>query len=673
MFKSTFLSLLGLMLTFSAFSADISVNGNPVIGGQVIIEKGQTREEIESVFEILKNNNMNICRIRMFENYMHDGKGNWDFSTFDMAFEAAEKNNISILGTLFPMVEFTNIGGFKFPDSEDHLNSVAEYIKQMTTHFKKFKSLYGWVLLNEIGSGKAPFSKPLTQQNFEEWKLANPNSGFNAAGKPIMKFEEERFLLDYNTWYLDWLAKEIRKYDSNAHLHVNTHAIFDNYSEYNFLEWRKTLDSFGGSAHASWHFSKFKRENFHYAMDANCQIISSGAGGKPWIMTELQGGNNLWSGGKPICPTSQEIEQWMWTIIGSGGKGLIFWSLNGRSGGIEAGEWTLLNYLNQPTDRLVAASKVAGILKNRADIFATAIQHESGVSILYTRESLWCEKNGLTEGTNYAGRLPGGGILSSIGFFETLAQMGIQTNLKCIDEYNFSEKSNKGKVIILAHQIALPSSYNEPLKQFVATGGTLLVEGLTGFFDQDMHNQTNINFPLHTLFGGLLKDAQFINEKFVASIPGLKNAIPAHLWEGQIQLETAQSIGTNAKGDVIASTNNYGQGKVIWIPSLIGVAAHETNNYAPLSDFIQCEISPKLQVNTARFKTFTSGAMMKILRTQNGYVVILINKSKNVATIDLIMPNSKPVKVLNEDSDKKVLSNQYILQPEETKVIEYRD
>ncbi len=99
---------------------------------------------------------MAISRIRMFESYMHDGKGNWDFSTFDHAFKAAERNNVKIIATLFPHTEFTDIGGFKFPRTNKHLTSVAAYIKADTMHFKAFPALYGWVLMNEIGIVKAP-------------------------------------------------------------------------------------------------------------------------------------------------------------------------------------------------------------------------------------------------------------------------------------------------------------------------------------------------------------------------------------------------------------------------------------------------------------------------------------------------------------------------------------
>lgn len=645
----------------------------PLIGAQVVIENGQSAEEIESLFALLKAHSMTICRIRMFESYMHDGNGNWNFYTFDTAFKAAERNGIRIFATLFPMVEFTNIGGFKFPDSEAHLSSVGEYIQQVVSHFKQYKSLAGWVLLNEIGSGKAPLDNTLTAQRLEQWKSKDTVKAVAKNGRPVMQFHEERFLMDYNTWYLSWLKSEVRRYDVKNHVHVNTHAIYETYSEYDFTKWRSILDSFGGSAHASWHFGNFDRSGYHYAMAINSEIIRSGAGTKPWLMTELQGGNNLWSGGKPMCPTSQEIEQWMWTVIGTGGKGMIFWSLNARSAGIEAGEWGLLNLLNQPTDRLKSAAKVAATISSNAELFAGATVAESGVNILYTRESLWSERRAETVGVGYAGRLPGGSIRSVIGFYETFAQLGIQANVKCIDEFDFNANDNKGKVIVLAHQIAIPTSYNQRLEHFVSTGGTLLVEGLTGFFNERMQLQTTNESPLTGLLGGQLVDAPFVNERFTIQLNHQKSLLPAHLWEGAILPATATPIARNARGEVVAVTNATGSGKVIWIPSPVGIAAREANDYKPLGSFIERELLPGLAPSTIRFKRFVPGMLMLPLRTEKGYVVVLINKNKKAQRVELLLPAVETITDLTNKSERKdKSSSQLTLQPEETLVLELR-
>ena len=108
-------------------------------------------------------------------------------------------------------------------------------------------------------------------------------------------------------------------------------------------------------------------------------------------MTELQGGNNTYSGGRAMCPTKEEITQWLWIVMGTEGKGGIFWSLNPRASGIESGEWALLDFQHQPTDRVTAVAEVGNCLKRHKPLFSEAKKLDPGISIVYIRESLWTE------------------------------------------------------------------------------------------------------------------------------------------------------------------------------------------------------------------------------------------------------------------------------------------
>jgi hypothetical protein len=58
-------------------------SGLPLIGAQVFIEPGQTPAEIANWFRIMRENQLSISRIRMFENYIRIPAGGWDFSLFD--------------------------------------------------------------------------------------------------------------------------------------------------------------------------------------------------------------------------------------------------------------------------------------------------------------------------------------------------------------------------------------------------------------------------------------------------------------------------------------------------------------------------------------------------------------------------------------------------------------
>lgn len=644
----------------------------PFIGAQVFIEPGQTPEEIDSWFRVLKENHFTVCRIRMFESYMKKPDGSWDFKLFDNAFRSADKHGIKVLGTIFPYTEKTDIGGFKFPRDEAHLQSIAEFIKQLTTHFSQYKSLYGWVLINEPGvGGKIPWTA-FTKNKFNEWKLNHPQKEFTDKGYPILvELTDQAFLLDYNTWYLNWISSEIKKYDPDHELHVNNHQMFQNCAEYDFTQWRKFLTSLGGSAHASWHFGYFDRQQYAVAMSANSEIVRSGAGKLPWLMTELQGGNNTYSGGTPICPTKEEIAQWLWTITATEGKGSIFWSLNPRSSGIEAGEWALLDFQNNPSDRMKAAGQVAETINNNRSLFENAKEVDSGINILYIRQSLWAESK-MADGStqNYEARKVGGVMKSALGYFEALSEMGVNANFKAFEEFDFGKPVYKGVTIILAHQISVPASYAPILENFVNKGGKLIVDGLTGFFDENLHNTMKTGFPFEKLFGGNIREFKLVENLFKVQLNDY--ALPAHLWRGTIAVKSGVAVSTY-DGETIALRNKSGSGEVLWIPSLIGLGSRLTGDYTSLYRLLNMEAIQSLNTVPVRFRNAQKGMLMKTIRSNSSIITVIINKSNQPGELILDF-GTKNVNgnILYANRLGKIHQNMIHIAPEETMVIEWK-
>ncbi len=654
-----------------ASSAQRSMSDLPVFGAQIFIEPGQTPEDIDTWFRVLKENGMKTTRIRMFESYMHKPGDTWDFSLFDLAFRAAEKYDIKVYGTIFPYTEKTDIGGFKFPRDEAHLQSIATFIEKLITHFSQFKSLYGWVLINEPGvSGSIPWTD-FSKTKYQEWLKQNPPKDFVDNGYPILvELTDQRFLLDYNTWYLNWLATEIRKYDTQHVLHVNNHAMFQNCAEYNFPEWRKFLTTLGGSAHASWHFGYFKREQYALAMSANSEIVRSGAGELPWIMTEIQGGNNTYSGGAPFCPTKNEIAQWMWITLGTQGKGGIFWSLNPRSSGIEAGEWAMIDFQDQPSDRLKAASEVIKVVDSNAELFSNAREFDSGINILYVRQSLWAEKKmAMPSQQNYEARLAGGVMKSALGYFEAISEMGVNCNLKEFGEFDFSKDDYTGTTIILAHQIAVPSAYTQKLEDFVSRGGKLIVDGLTAFFDDNLHNTMKTGFPFARLFGGNISEFKAVDNLFEVKVGQI--SLPAHLWQGYIRNTTGRPIATE-DGETVAVLNQFGKGETVWIPSLLGMGAR-LGGTEKLAQFLANELKFNFSKTPYSFTGQQKAVLMKTLQSGNSFVTVIANKSNEPKRVLLNLTDKtrKPF-VLFADKKGTVSGQSVTVSPEETLVIEWK-
>ena len=648
----------------STFAFDI-----PRIGAQVFIEPGQTPAEIDTWFSIMNKYGLDICRIRLYESYMRKPDGTWDFTLFDLAYEAAEKYDIKVFGTLFPATNFEDVGGFKFPRSNEHMESIAEYIKHLITHFRHFKSCAGWVLINEPGSDCIPQER-FSQDKFNEWEKEQPDKNVNPKGYHVFHFLEERFLLDYNTWYLKWLADEIYKYDPGSHLHVNNHNIFQNVQEYDFPRWREFLTSLGGSGHASWHFGYFERSQYALAMSANTEIILSGAGDIPCFMTELQGGNNTYSGYAPMCPTKEEIYQWLWTIIGSGGKGGIFWCLNPRASGFEAGEWAMIDFQNEVSDRLLAASSVANVVRKNPPLFANAKRIESGINLLYTRESLWIEKKMQAGGIPYEGRSPGGAMKSVLGYFEAFSEMGIQCSIKEINEFDFARDDYHGITVILAHQTSVPSRQWKNLENFVYNGGKLIVDGLTAYYDENAHCIMKTGFPLENLFGGLIKEFKMAGNLFDFTLSDPNLTLSAHLWRGSILNKTSIPIA-RSDNEVIATRNTFGKGEVLWMPSMVGLGSRMTE-YKNLTMLLNTELNESLSTLPFRFKAPQEKMFMKTLKSGNSFITILINKNTSSQKVELEISDHFIPTVLFADQNGIISrANIVSISPEETVVIRW--
>lgn len=646
--------------------SQVSENDALMFGAEIFIEPGQIDENVEKWFKILNDNNMNLTRIRMFEKYMKDENGNWDFTLFDKAFEYAEKYNIKVYANLFPETSFTDVGGFKFPYDRNHLDRIAEYIRVVVPHFMQFESLYGWVPINEPGGGS--INDPLAREIFKQWKDNQNRLKMNPL-KEIhhFNFDDDQFLLYYNTWYLKWLTEEIRKYDTENPIHVNTHQIFENVAQYDFPAWSEFLTSLGGSAHASWHFGYFPREKYALAMSANSEIILSGARKIPWLMTELQGGNNIYSGYEPLCPTVEEIAQWQWISVATGSKGAIFWCLNPRMSGTEAGEWAMVDFQNKPTKRLAEAGKIAGIINKHEDLFNRAKPINSKINILYNKESLWVEHQMTPSFSNnkYDVRNPGATMKSAISYFEAFSQMGLQPTFKEFQEFDFEKREYSGQTIVLAHQIALPEKDHDKLRHFVSNGGTLIVEGLTAFYDENAISTMVNEFSLSDLFGGNVSEYFFEKDLFDLKLSN-GHTLKAHALKGIVNARGGEKI-LDEQRETIGTINTFGKGKVIWLPSLIGLGARNSNDYKPLLDFLM----PFLDIsNELHFESYQEGILMKNLKSGKNIISVIINKSKSNREITLKgFHQYKNPRILYTSKTGKINENRVTINSEETLVI----
>jgi len=662
--------------TFTFLVASLFVNaqkeGLPVIGAQIFLEPGQTNKEVENWFKILHDHKMTVCRIFLIETHIHKSDGSWDFERYDFAFKMAEKYEVKIFATFYPKEIASDWRLEKLPQSEEHLNLLKDYFRKMVLHFGQHKSLYGWVIQNEPGAyGMYPKSN-LSDSLKAEWNKEQIPSTYRSKGYLMDKaLDDKVFQRNYITWYLSWITDQIHENGDKHEIHVNNQDIFYNAPEYDFASWGKFLTIFGASCHPSWHYTFFNRSQYSMVLSANCDLIRSGAGDKPFMVTELQGGNNTYSGFVPMCPTKDEITQWLWVSIGSGSKGTVFWTLNPRAVGGEAGEWAMIDFQQKPSDRLLAAGTVASELSKNRVLFENAKPFESPIYILYSKESFWFEKMKADkkEKEQIEGRTEGAMIKSVITWYEALTACGINTNLGEMGQFNWDKSSHAGETIILSHQLSISSVYWEKIRHFVKSGGKLIVDGLTFFFDENHFAVMQTGFPLEDVMGGSLAEVVTTPGDFKLKVDS--ENLPAHLFKGLLNSTTGKVLAK--EGDnVVAITNKFGKGSATWIPSMLGLGAKRVDNM-PLSRFLQTELSETISTFPVYFEKPQKGVQMRTMVSESEIITILINKSLETKTIPLIVKNNKLIPEILIASKQGSLSDKTIsINPEETMVIEWK-
>lgn len=609
----------------------------PQVGAQVFIEPGQSGREIDRFFRILAEQGFETARIRMFGAHMLRPDGTWDFTLYDKAFDAAAKHGVKLFATLFPPTdELGDVGGFKFPRSKAHLQEIADYIEAVVTHFRGHPALDTWVLQNEPGTGGAgPGKNDLTDEAFARWKARQHPAAYDN-GFLKADFTKARFLTDFTTWYLRWIASQVDLHDPAHHKHINPHQLLDNLADYDFPAYESFLTSLGVSMHLSWHFGYFTRAQYPLGISLMADIIRAGAGKNPFWITEMQGGNVTASGREVLCPTAQEITQWLWTGIAAGAEGVIFWTLNPRASALEAGEWAMLDFQGRPSDRLTAASEVARTAKAHRGFFREAAPVPSGITLLYNTESLRTQQKNaaVSNDDRNEGRRASATMKSLAGAYEAIAAWGVIPEVCEMGAYDWSDP--QGKTVVLPNLVALPSRYWEQLDGFVRKGGRLIATGLTGFYDENMHCILTDDFPLRACFGAEISEYKAVAPYFTLGCDAPATTLPAHLWKGILRPGKAQPIATDG-ADVVGTRHRRGKGEAVWFPSLLELGGWHRDNKG-VADFYGAYCREEIERAPLHFTRPADGVLMRQMESPAQRLAVIVNKRPEPVEVPLSRP-----------------------------------
>jgi beta-galactosidase len=201
----------------------------------------------------------------------------------------------------------------------------------------------------------------------------------------------------------------------------------------------------------------------------------------------------------------------------------------------------------------------------------------------------------------------------------------------------------------------------------VDRGGKLIVDGLTAYFDENMHNTMITGFDYEKLFGGNVSEFQFQDNIFQLNID--QTAYSAHALKGLVAPTSGTAI-KNSTGEHIGIRNGFGKGEVVWIPSMLGLGSRIENVYSGLCTFLEKEAATSIKNQPVRFSKPHKNVLMKALKSGEAMITVIINKDREARKITLDFNQEMEArKILSADSKIEISDHSMTLNPEETLVV----
>jgi beta-galactosidase len=212
----------------------------------------------------------------------------------------------------------------------------------------------------------------------------------------------------------------------------------------------------------------------------------------------------------------------------------------------------------------------------------------------------------------------------------------VPPRIKHFDDVAWSQVEAGHRTVILPDVRALSSEQIDKLNTFVHNGNTLIVTGLTGFYDPYGKAWPLAGFPLAKITGAELKEVLLPTAPQI-EWSNAEPSLPAHLWLGTIHNLDAKPIAS-WQGETTATERDVpGGGKVIWIPSLVGLGAW-LGDTAPLAAYLHSTLQPLLAEVLFNFAQPQPGCLLRVLKNEGAYVTILANGGEQPVSCAMTVP-----------------------------------
>jgi beta-galactosidase len=213
-----------------------------------------------------------------------------------------------------------------------------------------------------------------------------------------------------------------------------------------------------------------------------------------------------------------------------------------------------------------------------------------------------------------------------------------------MDHFDWELKTDKPRIAILANMLSIPAEFKEKIYTFAENGNKLIITGLSGFYDENMHNVYMSTDPYRELFGATLAEYKFVRGSFDIQLTDPQIKLPSHLVKGIIKTDNAKVIGIS-NSDTIAVRNKYGKGEAVWIPSLIGLGSWQKDKTS-FASFVKNETKEVAKELPFMLSEHTKNVLLKIMKSGDDYLTVLVNMKDENVTVGLDNNANKKARII---------------------------
>ena len=621
---------------------------------------------------------LKVIRLFLFWDYVEQFEDVWDFSQFDACFAQAEESGVQIVPTLMPvsppgyMCISTGVQDIGDLDDPVFWTKAMEYVRRTVLRYRNSPALHSWILWNEPTRHirKTEHSIRALREYLRMYynndiqtvnKLYyNRYSDFDEIEKNY-KTQVENLSFRGYAESTDWLrfcgynlcekladiGNEIRRWDDHP-IHVNPHDVGRNIIAGGQSVWQeaKVVDFIGCSCHPSWHSTRFDKKRLHQSVSMFADLMG-GATRHPdklfWV-TELQGGNNIFSGIRPMSPTKEDISRWIWLSLGCGAEKVVFWCFNTRNEGFEGAEWGLLGFDGVPSPRLEATSAICHILEREQSLFRRVRPVKPQVYILHA-ESSWILSDVEGEGedpTNPRNRMLSSDAVS--GAYQLCQDLGLQASF-LNEDMILTGEIPEGAVLLAPSVFACRDGVCEALEEFVRRGGTLIADQMFGIKDEYGRIRYERMETLERLFGVHQRDLGVLNGSETLEINGTH--CPAWFMRMEGKATEGSVLGQFSDGAPAILKNLCGEGTAVRIQTTFfqryGLYPEEAS-----LNVLKMLLPESCAKSACWLENPSSSLSAKLLSDGDDHVLMLFNTAEDAQQAAVTLPKGAQIRWLTD-------------------------